>query len=163
MKRSVAAADRTVLLPSSFAWNSDARIVSDALSLVPALPWQIAADHVRDCVTTDHRPENLRVLILPPYVLEAVWTCHTTLINAAGDGDQVHLVRVLPDYLDAVHDIDLQGLIEALERVLAVFTLDLPAARQFVSHLALGLGAGPERRAALDAVLAAWKRAGVAC
>ncbi|MFD4257685.1 hypothetical protein ACFWR9_08635 [Streptomyces sp. NPDC058534] len=139
-------------------------MVSDALSLVPALPWQIGADHVRDCVTTDHRPENVRVLILPAYALEAVWTCHTALINAAvGDDDRARLVRALPDYLDAVHGTDLQGLIEALERVLAVFSLDLPAARQFVSHLALGLGTSPEKRAALDEVLAAWKRAGVAC
>lgn len=163
MKRSVAAADRTVLLPSSLTWNNDARMVSDALSLVPALHWQIAAERVGDCVTTDHRPENVRVLILPPYILEAVWACHTTLINAAGDSEQAHQVRVLPDYLDAVHDTDLQGLIEALERVLAVFTLDLPAAHQCVSHVALGLGTSPEKRAALDAVLAAWKRAGVAC
>ncbi|MFD9069799.1 hypothetical protein [Streptomyces lasiicapitis] len=164
MKRSGAAPDRTVLLPSSFAWNADARMVSDAMSLVPTLPWQIAADHVNDCVTTDHRPENVRVLILPAYVLDAVWTCHAALIQAAaGDDDRAHQVRVLPDYLDAVHGADLQGLIDALERVLAVFSLDLPAARRFVSHLALGLGTSPEKRAALDEVLTAWQRAGVTC
>ncbi|CAM5286907.1 hypothetical protein GCM10010329_85830 [Streptomyces spiroverticillatus] len=171
--------DQPVLLPSSSAWSEDARLVGDTFALVgaaaattfddtrfllPPLTWTIAAERVGDCVTTDHRPENLRVLLLPTYAADAVWACHTALVQAAEpDDDSEHLNALLTDYLTAVHDTNLRGLTEALERVLAVLTLDLPAARPLITHLVLKTEVSQEDRAALDDVLEAWREAGVAC
>jgi hypothetical protein len=172
-------AERAVLLPSSFAWSADAHLVGEALGTVgsaaarplddtryvlPTLTWQIAAETVGDCATTDHRPENLRLLVLPAYALDAVWACRNALAGTAtGDPDSEALADVLSLYLYSVHDADLPGLIAALDRVLAVLTLDLPAARTLVSRLALNTGLSPDTRTALDDVLAAWRGAGVAC
>ncbi|WP_432154820.1 hypothetical protein [Streptomyces tricolor] len=171
--------DRPVFLPAGFAWSADARLVGEVLDtvgsaaavtldetryLVPALTWQIAAEVVGDCATADHRPENVRVLLLPAYALDAVWVCHSALVQAADScGDGAHLAGLLSDYLDGVHSTDLRSLIDALERVLAVLSLDLPAARTLVSHLALTPGPSPDAQAALAEVLAAWRRAGVVC
>lgn len=171
--------ERAVLLPSSISWRADARLVGEALGTVgsaaaatlddtryvlPTLTWQIAAETVGDCATADHRPENLRILVLPAYALDAVWACRTALAGAAaGDPDSEALADVLSLYLCSVHDADLPGLTGALERVLAVFTLDLPATRTLVAHLALNTGLSPDALAALDDVLAAWRGAGVAC
>ncbi|MGK5631761.1 hypothetical protein [Streptomyces sp. URMC 123] len=100
---------------------------------------------------------------MPAFALEAVWACHAALVQAAeGDDDGVRLVGLLLYYLDGVHGIDLRGLIGVVERVLAVFSLDLPAVRTLVTHLVLNSEAGPESWAACDEVLAAWRRAGIA-
>jgi hypothetical protein len=177
MSRPHAGPDRTVLLPSSVAWNADARLVGEVLETVwaaaardltdtryqlPALTWQIAAEVSADCATTDYRPEHLRVATLPVYALDAVWACHDALLQAVDSDTDSRLASVLSYYLDAVHSIDLRSLIGALERVLAVLSLDLPAARTLVSHLVLSPEASA-KRAALDEVIAAWRRAGVAC
>jgi hypothetical protein len=172
-------AERTVLLPSSVAWSADARLAGEALTtmgsaaaanlddtryVLPTLTWQIAAETVGDCVTTDHRPEALRILVLPAYALDAVWACRTALAGAAaGDPGTEDLADVLSLYLYSVHDVDLPGLISAVDRVLAVFTLDLPAARTLMSSLALKVKLSPEALTAFDGVLAAWRGAGVAC
>jgi hypothetical protein len=175
-------AERAVLLPSSVAWSADARLVGEALRtlgsasartlddtrfVLPALTWQIAADTVADCATEDHRAENLRILVLPAYVLDAAWACRSALAGAAGavDGDpaSADLADVLALYLHSVQDADLPGLIEALDRILAVLTLDLPAAHTLMARLALNVQLGPDNLTALDDVLAAWRRAGVAC
>ncbi|MYW03348.1 hypothetical protein [Streptomyces sp. SID3343] len=174
------AGDRPVLLPSSFAWNTDARLVGEVLETVgsaasctlddtrylqPALTWKIAAELVGDCATTDYHAEHVRALALPVYALNAVWACHAALVQATADGDDggACLVSLLSDYPDPIHSIDLRSLIDALERVLAVLSLDLPAVRKLVIHLVLNAEVGPEARAACDDVLAAWRRAGVAC
>ncbi|MGK5631834.1 hypothetical protein [Streptomyces sp. URMC 123] len=180
MSSSHAGPDRPVLLPSGLAWNTDARVVGEVLEIVgaaaarclddsrylaPALTWQVAAELVSDCVvTTDYRPENVRALCLPAFALEAVWACHAALVQAAeGDDDGERLAGLLSYYLDGVHGIYLRGLIGAVERVLAVLSLDLPAARTLVTHLVLNSKASPESGAARDEVLAAWRRAGIAC
>ncbi|BCM72571.1 hypothetical protein CFC35_38940 [Streptomyces sp. FBKL.4005] len=62
-----------------------------------------------------------------------------------------------------VHSADLRSLIDSLERVLAVLSLDVPVVRTLVSHLALNPGPSADGQAALADVLAAWRRAGVAC
>ncbi|WP_406291984.1 hypothetical protein [Embleya sp. NBC_00896] len=142
------------------------RTLDDTRYLRPALTWQMAAEVVGDCVATDHRAENLRVVSLPAYALNAVWACHAALVRAAdgANDDGERLADLLSDYLDCGHVIDLRGVISALERVLTVLTLDLPAARTLVAHLVLNPGSGsPEARAALDEVLLAWRGAGVAC
>ncbi|GAB2891318.1 hypothetical protein [Streptomyces mayteni] len=171
-------ADRPVLLPSSIEWNADARLVGAALEIVwsaaactlddtryrvPALKWQIATEVVGDCANTDDRPENVRLLSLPAYALDAVWACHAALHAADSDPDDARLADLLSYYLDSVHSTDLRGLLAAVERVLAVLTLDLPATRELVTHLVLTSAPSPETRAALDEVLAAWRRAGVPC
>jgi hypothetical protein len=144
--------------------SAAARTLDDTRYVLPTLTWQIAAETVGDCASTDHRPENLRILVLPAYALDAVWACRSALADAAGgDPDAADLADVLALYLYSVHDADLPGLIKALDRVLAVFTLDLPAARTLVTRLALNTGLSPAALAALDDVLTAWRTAGVAC
>lgn len=170
--------ERPALLPSASAWNADAQLVSEALKtvrsaaaatfddtryLLPTLTWQIAAEVVGDCATTDHHA-RIRVLTLPAYALDAVWNCHAALVRAVdADDDSERLANLLADYLDGVHGTNLPGLIDALDRVLAVLTLDLPAARKLVARLLLSPEASPESQADLDEVRAAWNRAGVAC
>ncbi|WP_329611644.1 hypothetical protein [Kitasatospora herbaricolor] len=118
--------EHPVLLPGGPAWNADARLVGDVLEsvwlaaartrddtryLVPTLTWQIAAELVGDCATTDDRGERMRILALPTYALDAVWACHAALLQAADHGGEgTRLARLLSDYLDAVHSTDLRSL-----------------------------------------------------
>lgn len=174
------AADHPVLLPSSSGWNADARLAGEALEtvwsaaaattlddthyLLPPLTWQIAAEVVKGCATNDHRPGHLRVMSLPAYALDAVWSCHAALVQAANrsDDDAEHLVDLLSFYLDSVHSTDLSRLTAALERVLSVLSLDLPTARTLITHLVLTANTAPDQ-AAVDDVLTAWRGAGIAC
>lgn len=134
----------------------------DTRYLVPALTWQIAADLVGDCATTDCRPDDVRVLVLPAYALDAVWACHAALAQAAaGEDDGAELACLLSLYPDGVHSIDLHALLGVLERVLAVFSLDLPATREVVAGLVLDTGSGAAHSAAYGEVLEAWHRAGI--
>lgn len=176
--------DRPVLLPSSFAWSTDARLVAEVLETVasaaarilddtryvlPALTWQNAAELVGDCVTTDHRCEHVWAMSLPAYALDAVLACRTALVQVAGsdtgiDADSADLAELLSYCLDCFHSTDLRSVIAALDRVLAVLTLDLPAARRLMTNLVLNPEAvGPEAKSTFDEVLLAWRRAGVAC
>lgn len=165
---------RPVFLPSSPSWNAQAHLVGEVLHtvaataartlddtryLVPSLTWQVAADQVRDCVTTDHHPDRLRILLLPAHVLEAIWSCRTALTRATGH-DAERLAGLLDSYLDPVHDIDLPGLMDALDQVLAVLTLDLPAARTLAARVALNRGIREEDQEVLDEIRAAWRRTG---
>ncbi len=94
--------DRPVLLPSSFAWNADARLVGEVLGTVgsaaartlddtrylrPTLTRQIAAELVGDCATTDYRPEHVRALTLPVYALDA--TGHPLRLIYCDDASQL--------------------------------------------------------------------------
>ncbi|MDQ1033608.1 hypothetical protein QFZ75_000024 [Streptomyces sp. V3I8] len=173
--------DHPVVLPSSSAWNADARLVGEVLQTVgsaaactsddtrylhPTLTWQIAAETVLDCATNDYRPGRVRALPLRGYALNAVWACHAALLQAAdtapdSDDDAGRLAGLLAFYLDSVHHIEVPALIGAVERVLAVLSLDLPAARTLITHLVLNPDVGPEARSAYDDVRAAWRRAGV--
>ncbi|MET9658158.1 hypothetical protein [Streptomyces sp. NPDC006510] len=176
--------DHPVLLPSSFAWAADVRLVGGVLGTVgsaaacilddtryvePALTWQIAAELVGDCDTTDHRCERVRAMSLPAHTLDALWACRTALVQvtdsdagiAVGSAD---LADLLSYCLECFHSTDLRSVIEALDRVLAVLTLDLPAARTLMTTLVLSPGTfGPEAKNAFDRVLVAWRKAGVAC
>ncbi|MFJ2645295.1 hypothetical protein ACIO1C_00930 [Streptomyces sp. NPDC087420] len=119
--------------------------LDDTLYLLPTLTWQIVAELVTDYATTDHRPEHLRALSLPVYALDAAWSCHAALVRAAEtDDESARLASLLSYYLDGAHSIDLRTPIQALERVLAVLSLDLPAARRLMSHLVLNGEAGPD-------------------
>jgi len=175
--------DHPVLLPSSPAWSADARLVGEVLATVgsaaactsddtrylqPTLTWQIAAETVGDCATTDHDPDHVRALSLPGHALDAVWACHAALLQAAGttpdsDEEAGPLAGLLAHYLKDVHHIEVTDLVGAVERILAVLSLDLPAARTLITHLALNPEAGPEARSAYANVRAAWRRAGVVC
>jgi hypothetical protein len=105
----------------------------------------------------------MRVLVLPAYALDAVWACRAALADAAaGDPVAADLADVLSLYLHSVQDVDLPGLIAAVDRVLAVLTLDLPASRVLVSHFALNIGLSSDTGTALNDILAAWRGAGVA-
>ncbi|MGA5874021.1 hypothetical protein [Streptomyces cinereoruber] len=135
-----------------------ARTLDDTRYLLPALTWQVAADQIADCVTTDHRAKHLRVLLLSAHALEAVWACRAALIRATGHNDDAErLADLLDGYLQPVHHTGLSGLIEAVDRVLAVLTLDLSIARTLAARVALNgeIGEGEEGRAAFDEVLAA--------
>ncbi|MFE3074239.1 hypothetical protein [Streptomyces sp. NPDC059247] len=170
--------DRPVFLPSGYGWSADARLVGRILGVVgaaagrhlddtrfiePILTWQIAAEEISDCATADNRPENVRIMILRPHVLTAVWACHQALVRACGhDDDAEHLADLLPDYLRDFHHTDMRSMIDALERVLAVLALDLPAARTLATCIALSTDLGNTRRAARDEILNAWRRAGIA-
>ncbi|MFE0777836.1 hypothetical protein [Streptomyces sp. NPDC058861] len=169
---------RPVFLPSGFFWNTEARMVGETLHtvaaaaastlddtryLVPALTWQVAADQIADCVTTDHRAEHLRVLLLPAHALEAIWACRAALARATGhDDDAEHLADLLDGYLESVHHTGLPGLIEAVDRALAVLALDLPAVRTLATRVALTGEIGEEDQDVFGEVLAAWRRAGAA-
>ncbi|MFS0697996.1 hypothetical protein [Streptomyces nitrosporeus] len=177
--------DHPVVLPSSSAWDADARLVGEALTTVgsaaactsddtarylqPTLTWQIAAEVVGDCAATGQDPGRVRALPLPGYALDAVWACHTALLQAAhttpdSDEDAGPLAGLLTHYLQDVHHLEVPDLMGAVERVLAVLSLDLPAARTLLTHLALHPGADlPEARSAYHDIQAAWRRAGVAC
>lgn len=177
--------DHPVVLPSGSAWSADARLVGDALTTVgsaaactnddtarylqPTLPRQIAAEVVGDCAATDHDPDRVRALSLPGYALDAVWVCHAALLQAAhttpdSDEDAGPLAGLLAHYLQDVHHLEVADLIGAVERILAVLSLDLPAARTLLIHLALNPEAvPPEARSAYHDIQAAWRRAGVAC
>ncbi|MFE5512235.1 hypothetical protein ACFQ9J_16750 [Streptomyces sp. NPDC056529] len=134
---------RPVFLPSGFFWNTEARMVGEALRtvvaaavraldgtryLVPALTWQVAADQIADCVTTDHRADHVRVLLLPAHALEAIWACRAALVRTTGH-DAERLADLLDGYLQPAHHTGLPGLIETLDRVLAILALDLPPTR----------------------------------
>ncbi|MFJ2272498.1 hypothetical protein ACIOHO_40815 [Streptomyces sp. NPDC087849] len=178
MSSSRARPDHPVLLPASAGWRADARLVGEALAtvascasgtfddtryLVPALTWQISADLVNDCATSDHL-DAVRVLTLPAYALDAVWACHAALLRAAtNDDDSACLADLLSYYLGSVHSTDLHALTGALQRTLAVLTLDLPAARALMTYLVLGHGTTPSAREAHSEVLAAWRGAGIIC
>ncbi|MEV6421840.1 hypothetical protein [Streptomyces sp. NPDC051662] len=169
--------DRPVLLPSSVEWSEEARLVGEALRTVqaaalatgddaryvlPPLPWQIAADWVGDCPTVDHGFENLRIMVLPEYALRAVWDCHRALVGARdGDVEAARLADLLSLYLDT-YDTDLHGLVERLERVLAVLCLGIAAVRTLATHLALKQGNAPDAVQAVNEILTAWRKAGVA-
>ncbi|MFE2936601.1 hypothetical protein [Streptomyces sp. NPDC059278] len=176
--------DCPVLLPSSFAWATDVRLVGGVLGTVgsaaacilddtryvePALTWQIAAELVGDCDTTDHRCERVRAMSLPAYALDAVWACRTALIQvtdteASIDAGSADLADLLSYCLECFHSTDLRSVIEALDRVLAVLTLDLPAARTLMTALVLSPDAvDPEAKSAFEEVLVAWRKAGVSC
>ena len=97
--------------------------------------------------------------------LDAVWACHACLTQAAtvpGD-DGARLADLLPDYLEAVHDTDLPGVIALLERILAVLTLDLPGTDLLVTRLLLQQEVTADGRTVLADVQAAWRDAGVDC
>jgi hypothetical protein len=65
--------------------------------------------------------------VLPAYALDAVWACRSALASAAaGDPDSADLADVLSLYLYSVREVDLRGLIDALDRILAVFPLTCP-------------------------------------
>ncbi|MEU3401338.1 hypothetical protein [Streptomyces filamentosus] len=166
---------RPVFLPSDPSWNAQAHLVGEVLHtmaaaaartlddtryLVPALTWQVAADQVRDCVTADHHPDRLRILLLPAHALEAIWSCRTALARTTGHDDAERLAGLLDSYLDPVHDIGLPGLMDALDQVLAVLTLDLPAARTLATRVALNSGIREEDQEVLDEIRAAWRRTG---
>ncbi|MER8237322.1 hypothetical protein [Streptomyces sp. NPDC094049] len=177
MKRSTSSEyDRPVLLPSEAGWSADVRLVSRVLEIAqaaaenypddfiePSVTWQIASEAIGDCATTDNRPENVRILILQPHVLKAVWACHQALGRALHrDDDAERLADLLTPYLHMVRETDLRSTIDTLERVLAVVALDLPAARTLATRIALSGNLGDTGRAALDEILAAWRRAGIA-
>ncbi|MET9347759.1 hypothetical protein [Streptomyces termitum] len=137
------------------------RTLDDTRYLLSALTWQVAADQVSDCVTTDHHPDHLRILLLPAPALEALWSCHTALTRTTGhDDDAERLAGLLDAYLEPVHDIPLPGLLDALDRVLAVQGVDLPAARTLATRAALNGGLREEDRAVLDEIREAWRRTG---
>ncbi|MFB7031540.1 MULTISPECIES: hypothetical protein [unclassified Streptomyces] len=168
---------RPVFLPSGRSWNGEARMVGEVLHtvaaaaartlddtryLLPALTWQVACEQVGDCVTTDHRAEHGRILLLPAHALEAIWACRAALARATDPDDDAERLADLLDtdgYLQPVHHTDLPSLIEALDRVLAVLTLDLPAARTLATRVALNGEIDEEGQAAFDEILAAWRRA----
>ncbi|MFJ4774035.1 hypothetical protein ACIP88_33840 [Streptomyces uncialis] len=168
--------DRPVLLPSSVEWSEETRSVGEALRAVaaaasatgddtryvlPPLRWQIAADWVGDCPTVDHGADNLRIMMLPEYALNALWDCHGALVRARdGDGEAERLAGLLALYLH--HDTDLHGLVARLERVAAVLCLDITAVRTLATHVALKQGNAPEAVQAVTEILTAWREAGVA-
>ncbi|MCT2546905.1 hypothetical protein [Streptomyces atratus] len=67
--------------------------------------------------------------------------------------------------LDCFHSTDLRSGIEALDRFLAVLSLDLPAARTLMTTFVLSPEAigGLEAKSAFDEVLVVWRKAGVDC
>ncbi|MDT0413715.1 MULTISPECIES: hypothetical protein [Streptomyces] len=171
-------ADHPVLLPSGAEWGAEARLVGEALRTVqsaaaqradetrfvlPLLRWQIAADWIGDCPGTDHGAGGLRILLLPEWALSAVWDCHRALVRARdGDEEAADLAGLLGLFLDAVHGLELADLVARLEHVLAVLTLDVPAARTLATHAALQQSDAPEAREALTEIFAVWREAGVA-
>ncbi|MFJ7227565.1 hypothetical protein [Streptomyces sp. NPDC098090] len=138
--------------------------------MLPALTWRIAAELADDCVTTDHRSEHVRAMSLPAHALDAVWACRTALVQVTGsdagiDADSADLADLLSYCFDCFHSTDLRSVIEALDRVLAVLSLDLPAARTLMTTFVLSPEAfgGLKAKSAFDEVLTAWRKAGVAC
>ncbi|MFF4174126.1 hypothetical protein [Streptomyces sp. NPDC001744] len=78
------------------------------------------------------------------------------LVRATGyDDDAERLAGLLDGCLGPVHHTGLPGLIEALDRVLAVLTPDLPAARALAARVALNGGIGEEDQERLAEVMAA--------
>lgn len=57
----------------------------------------------------------------------------------------------------------LSTLLNALEYVLAVLSLDLPPARALLTRLVLDPAAVPQTQAAFSDILAEWHTAGIAC
>ncbi|MFJ7201861.1 hypothetical protein ACIQV4_41440, partial [Streptomyces sp. NPDC098926] len=70
------------------------------------------------------------------------WACRTALVQVTGsdagiDADSADLADLLSYCLDCFHSTDLRSVIEALDRVLAVLSLDPPAARTLMTTFAL--------------------------
>lgn len=134
----------------------------NARYVLPPLPWQIAADRVEDCPTVDHHHSNLRIMVVPECTLRAVWDCYGALVSARdGDAEAAQLANLLSPYLRAC-DTDLYGLVARLERVLAVLSLGIAAVPTLATHLALKQGNAPDAVQAVNEILTAWRKAGVA-
>ncbi len=100
--------------------------------------------------------------MVPEDALRAVWDCYGALVHARdGDVEAAQLADLLSPYLRAC-DTDLDGLVACLERVLAVLTLGIAAARTLAEHLARKQGDAPEAVHAVNEILAEWRKAGVA-
>lgn len=112
--------------------------------------------------------EAVVVLLLPVWELEYLWQVLTAFHRArAGEPGAADLRELLQD-LGYGHDRTVEQVIEDLQRVVAVLTLDTPAVRTLaaaaVRTLGLPGGAAPDAaavRAALEEVRAAWAAAGI--
>ncbi|MFD6691045.1 hypothetical protein ACFWEV_34900 [Streptomyces bacillaris] len=170
--------DRPVLLPSSCEWSEEARLVGGALRTVQAaapatgdearyvlssLTWQVAAELVEKCPTIDHHHSNIRIMLVPEHDLRALWACYEALVSAhEEDVEATELANLLSPFLRAYDDTDLEGLVACLGRVLSVLSLGIDAAGTLATHLSLKQHDAPEAVDAVNEILTAWRKAGVA-
>ncbi|MEU4507727.1 hypothetical protein [Streptomyces sp. NPDC024089] len=166
--------DRPALLPVGEEWRAAVHLVRESLEtarafapgsrcLLPPVTWEVAADLVGDCATVD-APGAVCVTVLPGYRLKALRACRDALVGAAAaDPDAAYLTDQLAYYLDLAHGTDLPTLARTTTMVLAVLTPDLVAASTLITHLSVGSGDDASMRTAYDEVVAAWRRAGLAC
>ncbi|MEV6551296.1 hypothetical protein AB0M57_21655 [Streptomyces sp. NPDC051597] len=109
--------------------------------------------------------EHVRALILPADALDAARTCHAALPLAATDDREGASLTGLSSATTPApcSPSKLSTVLHALEHVLAVPSLDLPAARALLTRLVLDPAAVPQTQAAFSDILAEWRTAGIAC
>ncbi|MEU3262391.1 hypothetical protein ABZ694_32210 [Streptomyces albidoflavus] len=104
-------------------------------------------------------------MLVEGWELEALWSV-VDVLRRSGDAsasneDLANLVRMYLWENEAHHPGALEDLVKALERVLAVLTLDIPAAREIATALALGQEVSPTLQRAVAEVRDVWRAAGI--
>ncbi|MBF4138141.1 hypothetical protein [Streptomyces albidoflavus] len=180
--------DRPCIIPAYRAWLQEVGWVAEALGIVsaaayvsqkhtgqaeayglPPLTYDIAASTLSDICETSvaagSPPGSVQLVLVEGWELEALWSVVDVLRRSgdapAGNEDLANLVRMYLWENEAHHPGALADLIKALERVLAVLTLDIPAAREIATALALRREVSPALQHAVAEVRDVWRAAGI--
>ncbi|MFI1312805.1 hypothetical protein ACH4TS_22075 [Streptomyces albidoflavus] len=187
-KRNSQVSDRPCIIPSYDAWVREVGWVAEALGIVsaaayvsqnhtgeaetyglPPLRYDIAASTLSDIceasVAAGRPPGSVHLVLVEGWELEALWNVLDVLRRSgddpAGNEALAKLVRMYLWENEAHHPGTLADLIKAVERVLAVLTLDIPAVREIAAALALGREASPGLQHAVAELRAIWRAAGI--
>jgi hypothetical protein len=165
--------DHVCILPTNPAWIRDRAYLADVLETVvgPATRWSpvptstswwLAIGVLRDLPdATEPRGGSFLLLPLPAHKLEALWQVRAALAAAVEhEADTESLLSLLQDYLD-ITDRTPDGLLRELDTILAVLTLDLPAAHTVATTLLLDGDRDEAFHTAYRQITTAWAAAGI--
>lgn len=173
------------MLPSDPSWIHDAGHVRDIVAclaaaaavahdhgeseryVLPHLPYQVAADTLGQ-IGSDVPParsDGVYLMALPAFQLDALWQVLGVLRRARdGDQDAAEVLDLIADYAARcfIPPRRVDDVVTGMERVLAVLTLDIPAVRTVATTLLLEGERDDGFRMACNALVAAWRAAGIA-
>ncbi|MET8566435.1 hypothetical protein ABZV75_39990 [Streptomyces flaveolus] len=181
--------DQPCVLPADPAWFQEAGWVENVLGhvaaayaavahadeadryILPPLTYRIAADtlsSIRDQIpdTPPRAGVHILLLVVKGHELDALWDVLTVLRRARDrDADTEELFSLVGDYVGECYlpPHTVEDVINELEHILALLTLDIPAVRSVATALLLKQDRDEEFRRAYEQLSDVWQSVGVSC